>query len=596
MSLVGNLEDLSLGDILQIVSLSRKSGILFISCDDNEGKIIFQNGQVIRCTTTDVAENLREAISALELINPDQLDEVMTLFEDDNSAETMDSILTGHYGVSQDDIDTLKKENIEKSTYALFAWQSGTFSFELKDVDSCLDYRNDFFIYEHGLNPQFLAMEGTRLQDELQRDKGEEGSVPKEVPPQQVPEGEAEKSIPEKDEVPQWGESEEEVAVPVTEKAPFHGEEKKSPEVKLVSEKVDEAVVIIDDDKSTLDAIKNGLADRKFNVFIEDKSEKALHTISRLDSSGTNIVVVCDLIMPRMDGTGILGGIEILELLKGGFPNIPVVLMSDHINKEAETRAHEMGVSSYIDKPKRSDFSAEAEEGKANAFLQKLENVLRPLITGEEGVSSEDISGMIDLADGLEEEFEAVGAMLPQDSDERPPPSTPGLSTLKTMVEELNSPEGRKQISLLTLRFASELMNRAVLFLVKSENFEGLGQFGIEIGNEVADKRIRAMKLSINIPSILKDVLASGVSIMKKMEDTEGNRYIVDQFGGKFPKESFAGPIITEGKVSVIVYCDNIPEYKNIDDTSAFEIFLVQAGVAMERGLLERKVREISKN
>ncbi|PLY11667.1 MAG: hypothetical protein C0624_01655 [Desulfuromonas sp.] len=34
MSLVGNLEDLGLGEILQIVSLSRKSGVLTLQCPD----------------------------------------------------------------------------------------------------------------------------------------------------------------------------------------------------------------------------------------------------------------------------------------------------------------------------------------------------------------------------------------------------------------------------------------------------------------------------------------------------------------------------------------------------------------------------------
>ena len=33
MSLIGSLEDLSLGDILQIISLSQKSGVLMIQSD-----------------------------------------------------------------------------------------------------------------------------------------------------------------------------------------------------------------------------------------------------------------------------------------------------------------------------------------------------------------------------------------------------------------------------------------------------------------------------------------------------------------------------------------------------------------------------------
>ncbi len=46
MSLVGSLEDLCLGDILQIVSLSRKSGLLLIHSEQGEGRIVFCDGLV----------------------------------------------------------------------------------------------------------------------------------------------------------------------------------------------------------------------------------------------------------------------------------------------------------------------------------------------------------------------------------------------------------------------------------------------------------------------------------------------------------------------------------------------------------------------
>ncbi|HKK52148.1 MAG TPA: DUF4388 domain-containing protein, partial [Myxococcota bacterium] len=46
MSLVGNLEDLSLGDILQIISLSQKSGVLVLQSSQGEGRIVFRDGLV----------------------------------------------------------------------------------------------------------------------------------------------------------------------------------------------------------------------------------------------------------------------------------------------------------------------------------------------------------------------------------------------------------------------------------------------------------------------------------------------------------------------------------------------------------------------
>ena len=46
MSLVGSLEDLGLGDILQIASLSRKSGLLRLRTGRGEGHIVLHEGLV----------------------------------------------------------------------------------------------------------------------------------------------------------------------------------------------------------------------------------------------------------------------------------------------------------------------------------------------------------------------------------------------------------------------------------------------------------------------------------------------------------------------------------------------------------------------
>ena len=63
MSLVGNLEDLGLGEILQIVSLSRKSGILALHSKGREGRVVFRQGQVIRATSTTYQESLGDVLA-----------------------------------------------------------------------------------------------------------------------------------------------------------------------------------------------------------------------------------------------------------------------------------------------------------------------------------------------------------------------------------------------------------------------------------------------------------------------------------------------------------------------------------------------------
>ncbi|MDH3972799.1 MAG: response regulator [Deltaproteobacteria bacterium] len=610
MSLVGNLEDLGLGDILQIVSLSRKSGILFLNTPDKEGKLVFKDGQVIRAFSTDINEDLAGVLVERGLLGADQASETVRLYEEGGRREKLDNILTEKFGIEQDKIDEFKKGCIEKSAYSLFGWISGNFNFELKDVDEYLTDA-DFFVYEHGMNPQFIAMEGTRLQDELRRDGAAAGAaapapepVPEAAPaveaPPPVEPSFAEEVFPEEpveEVLPEI--SGEEIKALHEETVPEEPKET-VPSVKeeISLDNINKGVVIIDDDPNTLNVIRDGLSSRGYDAIVQEKTESALHVISELRSTDGAVVVLADLIMPRMDGTGILGGIETLEILRGGFPDIPVILMTDHVNRDAEKRADEMGAHSYIDKPKRAQFGTEYDHGAVESFLDKVASILEPAFSGElkkeEGGIPAEASGLVDLAVGLEKEFAAVGEILPEDEGPAQPPSSPGISILKSMIEELNGPEGGKQITLLTLRFASELMNRSVIFLAKSDGFEGLGQFGIELKGEIAEKRVRSMKISKDIPSILKDVTESQRSITKKLEDTEGNRYIIDNLGGHYPFESYAAPIIANDKVAVILYCDNVPEDKEIGDASALDVFLMQAGVAMERALLERRVSEMS--
>ena len=53
MSLNGNLEDLPLLDILQIVSFSKKTGYLAIQAEPGEGAIVFREGFVVASFTWD---------------------------------------------------------------------------------------------------------------------------------------------------------------------------------------------------------------------------------------------------------------------------------------------------------------------------------------------------------------------------------------------------------------------------------------------------------------------------------------------------------------------------------------------------------------
>ena len=62
MSLVGNLAELGLGEILQIVSLSRKTGVLSLHSQGRDGSIFFRKGLVVRADSSLFQQSLGEVL------------------------------------------------------------------------------------------------------------------------------------------------------------------------------------------------------------------------------------------------------------------------------------------------------------------------------------------------------------------------------------------------------------------------------------------------------------------------------------------------------------------------------------------------------
>jgi len=169
------------------------------------------------------------------------------------------------------------------------------------------------------------------------------------------------------------------------------------------------------------------------------------------------------------------------------------------------------------------------------------------------------------------------------------------ISTLRSMFDELRFPTATAEVTLLILRYASEVVNRAILFMVKKDEIRGLGQFGIELKGLSADQVVRNIKIPLNQSSLFLPVLENRRSFLGPLEDTESNRYLVNELGGAMPNAVLAIPLVVDGKVALIVYGDNVPEQKPIRGMDTLEIFMNQAGMALEKALLEKRLAELQK-
>ncbi len=163
------------------------------------------------------------------------------------------------------------------------------------------------------------------------------------------------------------------------------------------------------------------------------------------------------------------------------------------------------------------------------------------------------------------------------------------------MFDELRFPTATAEVTLLILRYASEVVNRAVLFMVKKDEVRGLGQFGIELKGKSADQVVRNIKIPLNQPSLFLSVIESRRSYLGPLEPNPSHTYLVNELGGAMPDAVMAIPLVVDGKVALVVYGDNLPERRPIRGMDTLEIFMNQAGMALEKALLEKRIAELQK-
>jgi hypothetical protein len=166
------------------------------------------------------------------------------------------------------------------------------------------------------------------------------------------------------------------------------------------------------------------------------------------------------------------------------------------------------------------------------------------------------------------------------------------LTLLTSMIAELSGPSTSSEITLLVLRFASEIMNRAVILLVRKDDIVGLGQFGLVLPEGSPQERVRSISIPLSDSSVFREVVEKKAIYKSQLPQSKWHQYFVDQLGKEWPAEIFVAPLICEGRVIAILYGDNIPTKEKIGDTEGLEAFIKVTGFAFGKALLERKLHD----
>jgi hypothetical protein len=161
MALKGNLRDFSTTQLLNLINLARKTGMLTIDVTDAQSRLCFKEGKLIYATQDTRGGHLATMLQQAGKLTEEQARKIRSQMDIKSDKELGILLINAGY-VSQDDIMRSVQIYILNNVYPLFTWSDGTFRFEA----SVLPFEDRITI---PINLENVIMEGSRRMQEWER-------------------------------------------------------------------------------------------------------------------------------------------------------------------------------------------------------------------------------------------------------------------------------------------------------------------------------------------------------------------------------------------------------------------------------------------
>jgi hypothetical protein len=200
---------------------------------------------------------------------------------------------------------------------------------------------------------------------------------------------------------------------------------------------------------------------------------------------------------------------------------------------------------------------------------------------GEIGVDAEELV----VTEGVAADQILLEAMTQLDEEE--PASENGA---RAIADAAFSPALRAETTVGLLRRAAAVVVRGLLLVVRGDEVHGAGQFGLEASGDT-DEVARSLRLTLTEPSAIAEAVSRRETWTGPLAETPANDRLVEVLGGSRPSESVVVPMLTREGVGLVLYGDNGTALGPIGPVEDLEWALLEAGLSMERDLLEARMR-----
>ncbi|OGF67221.1 MAG: hypothetical protein A2Y62_03215 [Candidatus Fischerbacteria bacterium RBG_13_37_8] len=160
MAFEGTLETFSIADILQLIGLQRKTGILTLKSKEEVVTVSFYNGMIVTADSVPkkLEDKLGKVLVKTSMIQAEQLEEALNIQK--KTLQKLGYILVKQGYLSQEQLKDALQVQVSQMIYRLFRWTSGEYYFDPK---AKVDFDPENMV---PMSAESILMEGIQMIDE----------------------------------------------------------------------------------------------------------------------------------------------------------------------------------------------------------------------------------------------------------------------------------------------------------------------------------------------------------------------------------------------------------------------------------------------
>lgn len=595
MAFTGELEQLHIVDIIQLLNTTRKSGTLSVKGSKGESRIIFSNGYIVGANHLNKVR-IGTVLVKMNAITIEDLKQALKVQRDaGKNRKPLIATLIELGKLKHDDATRGLTKLIEMTVVELVGWTKGTFTLDTEAVmvSSDCSYPISKMEQEICLDSQMVLMESLRIFDEQERDRQPGKTQPDEelfeevLPSEVVLETGAKSSALTADDLGLGDLDHMERKIPeflpvneVFDPAEIHRQKIKETLADFSSEEQEafvsflkkstvsrgaydgsqrqeggtKGLILISEDELINHSVMTICKDEGVLVFATAGEEE----LNRIIDQCLKIKALPLLVFDNPETTeGILSKEKIVGLrqrVKEKYPQVSTVQMASSPDYAFMLQAFHDATRAVFPKPS-------IKAGKAT-FIQDT-------ITFLETFNS--------YIKGFFHEQKNLAAADNQ------------MGKLKGRILTLRDIKEPPALSLALLQYVSEIFERSVTFIVRHAELAGEKAIGVSAERNTGPTSATSLKIPLTKPSVFRDVTEKGRFFYGESDDEVLKNHLFEVIGAPLRPTIILLPMTTRGKTVALIYGDFGGKEATTIQSDLLEILANEAGLILENMLYRKQ-------